>query len=164
MFRKVRPPLSWCCIQSNRRENRDDHGTTTNGSVSVGTHAPSPSPSAVSARPSPAIPPAPSPSPMNCGDTPAGWTDTYGNMCQQYVTHQWCNLTGYGPGWLSSYGGLAGTLKVPFLTATLTLTNNSLVSNSARVWGGTFACYTEDTEIFTHFQSLNFFTQRGTTQ
>jgi len=40
-----------------------------------------------------------------CIDTPESWTNTFGEICDDYVGNDWCTPSGgYGSGWLSSFG------------------------------------------------------------
>ena len=41
---------------------------------------------------------------VDCSDSPFDWVDSDGHPCTTYETFQWCNRTGYGPGWDLSWG------------------------------------------------------------
>eukprot|EP00667_Euglena_gracilis_P000233 EG_transcript_233 len=44
---------------------------------------------------------------LSCGCQDVAWTDLYGFSCQDYANNQWCNSSGYGPGWDFSQPGFS---------------------------------------------------------
>jgi hypothetical protein len=42
-----------------------------------------------------------------CTDEPAEWVDSWGEGCVPYFTKGYCNSSGYGPGWESSWGNFS---------------------------------------------------------
>eukprot|EP00928_Gymnodinium_smaydae_P025474 TRINITY_DN20271_c0_g2_i2.p1 TRINITY_DN20271_c0_g2~~TRINITY_DN20271_c0_g2_i2.p1 ORF type:complete len:1929 (-),score=409.64 TRINITY_DN20271_c0_g2_i2:274-6060(-) len=53
-----------------------------------------------------------------CADDPSDWADIHGNGCGAYRANGWCNRTGYGPAWDTSWGAFPlGTSGVDARTA-----------------------------------------------